>query len=342
MRIFRLGDRGPEIHDIQQRLIALGGHIDPGELDGTFGASTRDAVRSFQEGRSLRVDGRIGPDSWSQLVEAGYHLGDRTLYLRSPLHRGDDVRTLQRKLNGLGFDAGKEDGLFGSRTDRAVRDFQRNVGEEPDGIVGIETLATLERMRPPEKGPSRAVVREAESVRAMQSSIDGQIVAIDAGTDEYDVDAPDRVMAEALADELAALGAKPVLLMGDEPVAPSDVARAANEVAAAACVSLRIVIATPGVGPTCTYFGNATTHSPAGKRLAELVLEQLERELGFPGTLEGLTDAILRETRMPAVQIEPHARGADAARAGRAVATALSRFFAGERTVPSPGPAARH
>jgi N-acetylmuramoyl-L-alanine amidase len=342
VRIFRLGDRGPEIHDIQQRLIALGGHIEPGELDGTFGASTRDAVRSFQEGRSLRVDGRIGPDSWSQLVEAGYHLGDRTLYLRSPLHRGDDVRTLQRKLNGLGFDAGKEDGLFGSRTDRAVREFQRNVGEEPDGIVGIETLATLERMRPPEKGPSRAVVREAESVRAMQSSIDGQIVAIDAGTDEYDVDAPDRVMAEALADELAALGAKPVLLMGDEPVAPSDVARAANEVAAAACVSLRIVIATPGVGPTCTYFGNATTHSPAGKRLAELVLEQLERELGFPGTLEGLTDAILRETRMPAVQIEPHARGADAARAGRAVATALSRFFAGERTVPSPGPVARH
>ena len=343
MRIFRLGDHGPEIHDIQQRLIALGGHIDPGELDGTFGVSTQAAVRSFQEGRSLRVDGRIGPDSWGQLVEAGYQLGDRTLYLRSPLHRGDDVRTLQRKLNGLGFDAGKEDGLFGSRTDHALREFQRNVGEEPDGIVGIDTLATLKRMRPPEEGPSRAVVREAESVRAMQSSIDGQIVAIDAGTDENDEDAPDRLMAEALADELAALGAKPVLLMGDEPAAPSDVARTANELAAAACVSLRIVIAMPGVdGPTCTYFGSPTTYSPAGKRLAELVLEELERELGCPGTLEGLTDAILRETRMPAVQIEPHAQGPDAARAGRAVAVALSRFFAGERTAPSPGPVARH
>ena len=343
VRIFRLGDHGPEIHDIQQRLIALGGHIDPGELDGTFGASTEAAVRSFQGGRSLRIDGRVGPDSWGQLVEAGYQLGDRTLYLRSSLHRGDDVRALQRKLNGLGFDAGKEDGLFGSRTDHAVREFQRNVGEESDGIVGIETLATLERMRPPEQGPSRAVVREAESVRAMQSSIDGQIVAIDAGTDGYDVDAPDRIMAEALADELAARGAKPVLLTGDEPAAPSDVARTANELAAAACVSLRIVMATSETGgPTCSYFGSATTHSPAGKRLAELVLEELERELGCPGTLEGLTEAILRETRMPAVQIEPHARGADAARAGRAVALALSRFFAGERTAPSPGPTARH
>ena len=343
MRIFRLGDHGPEIHDIQQRLIALGGHIDASELDATFGASTQAAVRSFQEGRSLRIDGRVGPDTWGQLVEAGYQLGDRTLYLRSPHHRGDDVRALQRKLNGLGFDAGKEDGLFGSRTDRAAREFQRNVGEESDGIVGIETLATLERMRPPEQGPSRAVVREAESVRAMQSSIDGQIVAIDAGADEQDQDTSDRIMAEALADELAALGAKPVLLMGEESAAPSDLARAANELEASACVSLRMVIATSNVGgPTCSYFGSATTHSPAGKRLAELVLEELERELGCPGTLEGLTEAILRETRMPAVQIEPHAKGADVARAGRAVAAALSRFFSGERTAPSPGPAARH
>ena len=57
----------------------------------------------------------------------------------------------------------------------------------------------------------------------------------------------------------------------------------------------------------CAYFGSATTHSPAGKRLAELVAEELERELGSAGRLEGLTHAILRETRMPAVQIDSRA-----------------------------------
>ena len=112
VRSFRLGDRGPEVHDIQQRLIALGGRVDPPELDGTFGPSTEAAVRTFQTERSLRVDGMVGPDTWGQLVEAGYRLGDRTLYLRSPLYGGDDVRALQRKLNVLGFDAGKLDGMF--------------------------------------------------------------------------------------------------------------------------------------------------------------------------------------------------------------------------------------
>ncbi len=98
VRIFRLGDAGPEVGDIQDRLSALGVTIDDAERGGDFGPSTDAAVRSFQGERLLRVDGLVGPDTWGQLVEAGYRLGDRTLYLHSPLYRGDDVRALQRKL----------------------------------------------------------------------------------------------------------------------------------------------------------------------------------------------------------------------------------------------------
>jgi N-acetylmuramoyl-L-alanine amidase len=326
VRIFRLGDRGPEVHDIQQRLVALGGRVDPPELDGTFGPSTEAAVRAFQAGRSLKVDGLVGPDTWGQLVEAGYRLGDRTLYLRSPQHRGDDVRTLQRKLNVLGFDAGKEDGLFGPRTDGALREFQRNVGDEPDGIAGIETLAALERMRPSESGPSRAMVREAESVRAMRSSIEGQVVAIDpeGGSDEARV--ASYAAAVALADELVAMGAKPVLLRGeDDDPSASERARSANEMGASVCVSLHVSTGDPEAPLTCSYFGSAATHSPAGKRLAELAAEELERELGCAMSVERLTGTILRETRMPAVQIET----SQADPVGLAIAAALSRFFAG-------------
>jgi N-acetylmuramoyl-L-alanine amidase len=342
VRIYHLGDRGPEIADIQLRLRGLGEEIDVSEFGGAFGGSTETAVRAFQSRRSLRVDGLVGPDTWGQLVEAGYRLGDRTLYLHSPLFRGDDVRTLQRKLNALGFDAGREDGMFGPLADAALREFQRNVGDEPDGIVGLHTIATLERMRPQEFAPSRALVREEEELRQMRASIEGRVIAIDPGHGG-DEGAATYAMAISLMDELSSVGAKPALLRGarDDP-SPSARARTANELDAAACISLHLGAGLPEAsGPTCSYFGSTSTHSPAGILMAQLILEELERELSCRGRLQRLTGAMLLETRMPAVQIEPAfatnrreavlvADPAFPERVGRAVALGLRRFFGGD------------
>jgi N-acetylmuramoyl-L-alanine amidase len=168
-------------------------------------------------------------------------------------------------------------------------------------------------------------------MRAMRSSIDGQAIAIDAGRGGPAGDAFEQRIAAALADALAAMGAKPVVLDRGGRAGPSDMARAANELTATACISLQIATAgSRAGGPVCAYFGSASTHSPAGKRLAELVLEELDRGPGSPGRLERLTDAILRDTRMPAVLIQPGATtAADVARVALAVADALRRFFAG-------------
>jgi N-acetylmuramoyl-L-alanine amidase len=343
MRIYRAGDSGPEISDIQSRLTALGRDIDETELVGGFGPSTEEAVRWFQKDRHLLVDGLVGPDTWEQLVEAGWQLGDRTLYHRAPMFRGDDVRELQRMLNALGFDSGKEDGFHGPRTDAALRLFQRNVGDEADGIVGPHTLSVLRRMRPLDAVPSRALVREREELQATRGPIEGRIIAVDVG------EGPDATgeirdrSAQALVHELRAVGADPRLLVTDaEAAAPSDRARFANEAGAAASITVELTARDheSGGGPVCSYFGSRTTHSPSGLVLAQLILEELEAELSLAGTLRPLTIAPLRETRMPAVQVEPLTGTGEEegrllrdpelpSRVARAVAAGVGRFFSG-------------
>jgi len=57
---------------------------------------------------------------------------------------GDERRELQQALADRGFDPGIVDGIVGAKTRDAVRRFQNQIGEVPDGFV---TVALLERLR---------------------------------------------------------------------------------------------------------------------------------------------------------------------------------------------------
>lgn len=59
--------------------------------------------------------------------------------------RGEDVRWVQRRLQLHGVDPGPADGVFGPRTDTAVRKFQGSHQLQVDGIVGPHTRAALAR-----------------------------------------------------------------------------------------------------------------------------------------------------------------------------------------------------
>ena len=54
--------------------------------------------------------------------------------------RGDEVRRIQNKLKALGFFNGTVDGIYGVKTQRAVRNFQKSVGITADGVAGQKTL----------------------------------------------------------------------------------------------------------------------------------------------------------------------------------------------------------
>jgi N-acetylmuramoyl-L-alanine amidase len=318
VNVIRPGDSGEQVRDVQGRLAALGHRVE-GDEAGMFGASTQAAVRAFQQARGLVVDGIVGAGTWTELVDAGYALGDRTLYLHYPYLQGDDVLALQRRLDAMGFDPGREDGIFGDRTDRALRDFQRNVGLPVDGIVGATTIQALDRLRMGVEGPGRASVREGESVNRLETSLLGALIAIDPG---HGPDEPGGVgpgglteaeatflIAGDLARELTERGAEPLLLRGaaGDPSIRDRAARA-NAEGVEVVISLHCnTHAGPGAeGASTYYFGREDSLSLTGQRLAELILEELTSRMGLTdGRSHPKVFPMLRETRMPAVQVEP-------------------------------------
>jgi LysM repeat protein len=60
---------------------------------------------------------------------------------------GEQVQVVQRALVAAGFDPGPIDGIFGQRTERAVKSFQAIQGLTIDGKVGSATLSALRGLR---------------------------------------------------------------------------------------------------------------------------------------------------------------------------------------------------
>jgi len=67
-------------------------------------------------------------------------LGDRLLGRGS---KGPEVIELQKKLTQLGYVIGTIDGKFGSKTEAAVRRFQKERGLRVDGLAGTQTIKEL-------------------------------------------------------------------------------------------------------------------------------------------------------------------------------------------------------
>ena len=71
---------------------------------------------------------------------------------------GDAVKTLQDKLNALGYNSGNVDGIFGAKTYAAVTAFQKANGLGVDGIVGKLTWGKLYGVSPAMPVETTAVV----------------------------------------------------------------------------------------------------------------------------------------------------------------------------------------
>ena len=313
------GDRGKAVVDVQTRLRAQGFFLGREGADGHFGPNTERAVREFQQRRLLLADGVVGENTWTELVEAGYQVGERLLYLRVPYSRGDDVLALQHQLNELGFDSGPEDGIFGLLTDSALTEFQRNTGINMDGIVGESTLSHLRRIRMTAVGRDDKKIPDRMNGYVGRAALSGLTVSIDpahGGADSGGVGvggllektvnlALARDVAELLQNERAEVQ---LVRADDRTIGLYERTALANSLGA----DLQITVhhghhsSSEARGAAAFYFANGSYFSESGKRLAGYMVGSLVKELGRVDLHpHGCNYACLREPQGLTVMVEP-------------------------------------
>ena len=323
----RHGDSGALVVALRSMLERAGGTDCPqhaGLLDvaepEVFDATLEDAVRAFQQRRGLVADGVVGHQTARALDGARWRLGDRIL-LFTPGHlmRGDDVAALQERLVTLGVHAGPVDGVFGVGTEAALRELQRGLGLEPDGLCGPATLRAIGSLKRAVSGGDPWALRQTDKVAFAGKSLAGKVVVLDpaGGPERPGPTAGPLTEADVVLDlayrvegRLAATGATPVLTRG-ATTSPDEQARAslARSVHADLFVSFGCDHhPNPAASGVATFFwGDARVGSRSAT--GEALANRLQREIV---ARTGMTDLrthacavdIVRVTRMPAVVVE--------------------------------------
>ncbi len=161
------GDRSSAVRAVQVKLNRIGRnypmmpYVNP---DGYFGPETRRAVLAFQSIFNMPETGIVNSSVWykisyiyaavkqlSELSSEGIifdELAGRYPDIVKPGEKGNNVRLLQYILNLLSdyysyVPRVTIDGVYGSKTQEAVKEFQRRQSLTPDGIVGPKTWQKL-------------------------------------------------------------------------------------------------------------------------------------------------------------------------------------------------------
>ena len=98
----------------------------------------------------LGEEGEQPLDTWKRALLAhdlSHFIEEVRMYLNKGT-KGDDVKLVQTTLSFLGYDVGTIDGIFGSKTEIAVKSIQKTLGLKDDGIVGNWLFSYLLKQKP--------------------------------------------------------------------------------------------------------------------------------------------------------------------------------------------------
>jgi N-acetylmuramoyl-L-alanine amidase len=311
---------GEKVTDLQRRLKLLGYDIGTKDVDGFFGLDTENAVRKFQQDRGLLVTGVIDRGTWQELVDAGYKIGERMLYLKQPPFRGDDVRTLQLWLKTLGFYPYNENGIFCERTHKALIEFQNNMNIADDGIVGEETLQHLRSLK-------RIIVSKETSnfpiTKSMKSKdrLSESKIIFDYSENLEDKGSSEKYISEKIyicrsivnfcRDMLSKESIETLLSSGEDErldLFLHDRIEYSNRSGADLLVSVDLNYSSDkdANGCSCFYFKGLKSYSIPGYRIANLIQDKIIGSLKvLDCRVHGANYAVLKDTAMTSVLVEP-------------------------------------
>lgn len=281
------GDRSDAIGLIANTLNRLGFLEKPSDL---FDDSLTEAIKAFQQERGLTSTGLINEITQRALDEARWRLGDRILLLTNPvLIRGDDVSALQGRLVELGFNCGKVDGVYGVKTEAAVKEFQKSVGIVVDGKCGPSTLISLMRLVKTVQGGAPAALRESIKHSVRSPALANKVIVLDpswggefTGESFHGVTESEIVfdLAQRLEGRLLALGVNVVLTRSSKnsPLEKDRIATA-NSVSADLVIALKVdsYKNEKANGVATYYYGrdDKGVHSVVGERFANLIQREI-------------------------------------------------------------------
>ncbi len=141
----RSGSAGPDVSLIQIWLNGVSTAypcVTKVNVDGKYGPKTRDSVNRFQCVTGLSMDGVVGNQTWNSLYDhyaSAVSSGEQYpgLAMRNG-QQGATVKSAQMQLNTHSADL-QADGKYGSKTEQAVRNFQKCHGR----VIGPATWAAL-------------------------------------------------------------------------------------------------------------------------------------------------------------------------------------------------------
>ena len=129
--IYREGNTGAVVHQLKRRMAVE--NLFTGTVNSTFDAALTYAVKQYQAAEGTRIDGLVGPATWSLLFPI----------VKKQSGQQSGAKAVQALLNLNGYSVGTPDGLFGTGSETKLIQFQTAKGLTADGLCGAQTWAKL-------------------------------------------------------------------------------------------------------------------------------------------------------------------------------------------------------